>query len=552
MRGTLLRLGVVVSSLIVLAVPDSGASFGTIHERIFFGQRSEHERITRAALTCRAIRTLPSCFESRTLDELAGVTWRFKLDLTLIEWGTFGAVGIPDMWVPLVEGEEAHCDNADYFAGGSYTAKARRKADAAFMACRSYIKERVEEAVTAAGKLVEPGPGGVARIARDQIDLTNRCIYVPRSFQGGRKKCGALKGIGRALHAVHDFYSHSNWADEADPRRSVGIDNPPGLNRTDRPTLLAFLLPDSAVSIPSTLTTGCFEYLELADVRYSCKGRIRHKDLAKDKGLIDLDTGTTEDPSESRGKVRSNFQKAVRGAVAESRRFWNDFRERLVQRYKQPRADVLICTLVRDDPVTWCERHVPKLIGELLSTATKSIRDSGLRVRVLEQKCVSPSAPGDTRRRVASQSPAPGTLVVRNAEVTVTVCTSGTPAPTGWTGDWRWKATRTDTDGVFVASTPMSIVQQGQTVCAVWSFSGGGSAKGGLSGRTWGNASWYDGFGKGAWTLTLAADGKSFTGSQTIDPHGAGALNFAAKIVGTRLSSSSSTALDCKTLKVGS
>lgn len=142
---------------------------------------------------------------------------------------------------------------------------------------------------------------------------------------------------------------------------------------------------------------------------------------------------------------------------------------------------------------------------------------------------------------------------IRSQVEALTKKLGGSPAaPTGagWTGDWTWKATNDVTKNVYVGPTPMTIVQQGGTVCSVWSFSGGGSAKGGLSGDTWSGAKWYDGFGQGNWTLTLAADAKTFKGSQTIDPHGT-AGSYTATILGTRQSSAPSQNLDCSTLKVG-
>ena len=108
-------------------------------------------------------------------------------------------------------------------------------------------------------------------------------------------------------------------------------------------------------------------------------------------------------------------------------------------------------------------------------------------------------------------------------------------AAANFSGDWTWKATNDTTKNVFIGPTPMSILQgAGGVVCSTWSFSGGGSAKGSLSGSTW-SASWRDGFGKGAWKLTLTADGNAFKGSQTIDPHGA-APAYKATIEGTRRS----------------
>ena len=36
---------------------------------------------------------------------------------------------------------------------------------------------------------------------------------------GAARQVHTLEAFGRVLHGVQDFYSHSNWADEADPTR---------------------------------------------------------------------------------------------------------------------------------------------------------------------------------------------------------------------------------------------------------------------------------------------------------------------------------------------
>jgi hypothetical protein len=132
--------------------------------------------------------------------------------------------------------------------------------------------------------------------------------------------------------------------------------------------------------------------------------------------------------------------------------------------------------------------------------------------------------------------------------------TPTTPPPTttgpsggGWTGTWDWVAT---IGSRVFRGTGMSIVRQGPQACAVWPWSAGSGAKGPLSadGSAW-SASWYDAYGRGAWTLRLAGNGR-FTGSQSIDPHGSDP-NQAASIVGTRTSTRPSRSLDCSTLRVG-
>ena len=89
--------------------PGAAAAFGTIGTG---GQNREHERITRAALACAGEGGAePNCFEPRTIDYLAGHDREF------------GAVGAPDN--DELSNPAAHCDNADFLAGG-YRASATR------------------------------------------------------------------------------------------------------------------------------------------------------------------------------------------------------------------------------------------------------------------------------------------------------------------------------------------------------------------------------------------------------------------------------------------
>ena len=68
-----------------------------------------------------------------------------------------------------------------------------------------------------------------------------------------------------------------------------------------------------------------------------CELRVTHAGLNKDRGLIDPITGRATDPTTSRGMVGDNFAKAVSGAIAETRRQWQDFRSELTARYGEDR-----------------------------------------------------------------------------------------------------------------------------------------------------------------------------------------------------------------------
>ena len=72
-----------------------------------------------------------------------------------------------------------------------------------------------------------------------------------------RAKCTALEALGRVLHGAQDFYAHSNWADEADPTRPIGADNPPGLDRPG-PSPVLDLRSATSPTVPAELITGCF------------------------------------------------------------------------------------------------------------------------------------------------------------------------------------------------------------------------------------------------------------------------------------------------------
>ncbi|WP_236572676.1 Het-C domain-containing protein [Streptomyces sp. GS7] len=317
-----------VTPALLLATAGPADAFGTVNA---FGQHAEHERITRAALACApGIPSDGSCFEPRSLDQLAGHRW------------TFGAVGAPDSDETL--DSSAHCDNADYLDARGYP-RSRRQATEALRGCIAHLQARFRQGVAAARRTLDAR----GRVTASETRLRSDCTFT--LGLGGRAKCEAVEGFGRALHGVQDFYAHSNWTDRSDPSRPVSLVNPPGLGRSAPSPLLdlAAPRPPRPWAIPRNLTTGCFSLLVGA-----CSQRITHADLNKDEGSIDPVSGATSAPGTVRGQAAGNFGRAVQGAITESRRQWREFRTALLQRYGRQRGARLVCVITHDDPVRDC------------------------------------------------------------------------------------------------------------------------------------------------------------------------------------------------------
>jgi hypothetical protein len=323
-----------VLALVALALPplQPAYGFGTVN---LLGQHAEHERITRAALACApGVASTGDCFEPRSIDQLAGHT------------GTFGAVGSPDS-DEVFGHPEAHCDDADYLNVPGYP-QSRAAATAQLQACVDHLRMRFRQGRDAAAALLRPD-GTIDPVG---VNLSSDCTF----FGGvpGRAKCNVLEGFGRALHGIQDFYSHSNWADQSDASRPIGIDNPPGLNRS-APSPLLDLVGSGPVAPPVDLSTGFFKTVLGVIPSDNCPGsdgRITHACLNKDTGQIDPVTGAASalPGSPQRARVGTNFSKAVRGAITETRRQWADFRAQLVARYGPVRAGQMIRALTRDVP----------------------------------------------------------------------------------------------------------------------------------------------------------------------------------------------------------
>jgi len=331
MRTRLMRLAAALA-LIVCVVPAAGpaAAFGTIEGG---GQHRTHERITRAALAC-ASATAPGkdCFEPRSMDLLAGKD------------PFFGGVGAPDS--DEISNPAAHCDDADFLAA-DYP-RTREQALAGLMECVNHLKTRFEEGLEGAGELLDDqGRVIEAEVVLDPPDC--------KVFEGleERAKCNAIEGLGRTLHGAQDFYAHSNWADEADPARPVGPENPPGLNLPG-PSSVLDLRTSSSPNVPAELSTGCYVLNDQVSGVGECTERVTHAAMNKDNGLVDPTTGETTEPTTPRGTVKENFAKAVTGAINETQRQWQDFQSGLADRYGEENATLMVCALTHDDPVNDC------------------------------------------------------------------------------------------------------------------------------------------------------------------------------------------------------
>lgn len=381
----------------------------------------------------RVLNSLAGLAQTPTTTQLALVA----TNLSFLKLGTFGGVGAADM-----DGffeDVPHCTDADYFLTsplpglpGGYPRTLPQR-DAALAKCRASLRKNWAGALAAANGLVDQRgvvvPGAIdikdcryidGRKALDDLAAYTKtlelhynaaiaafgtetygrikaalavlrvALHVMGALSdpgpAGPQKCLAINYLGRMFHGMQDFYSHSNWADSADPKRPIGIDNPAGLASTGRAPLLA-MTKSAMPPLPPTLTTSCYD---LAHLLGQCKGRIDHdRDLGKDEGDIHVtlkagplpNTLTTANPTTPRGKItlagRTNFDRGVQGAVDETVGAWTDFGKELQRRYGKVRGERMICALTHDDPVKDC-----KLVCAAVAHAAPARGPGGLEVRV--------------------------------------------------------------------------------------------------------------------------------------------------------------------------
>ncbi|KAK0726290.1 hypothetical protein B0T21DRAFT_336572 [Apiosordaria backusii] len=366
------------------------AAFGTINEPVILGQHNEHEMVTRLAFQCPSGQKSDGvCFEPRSLDQLAGYH-RDVMGLALPGAGFNGAVGAPDTLDPVPEGPEAHCDDADFVDIPGYP-QTRKEANKNLEKCVDHLRARFRQAWVSAEMLVDER----RRIQPGEVELTNPfggdCNFAFESLQinvFARAKCSTLEGFGRALHGVQDFYAHSNWADETDTSQPISEINPPGLALNGTAPFLDLRAsgPIPEHQIPYNLTTGCFTIPDGTPGSGDCAGRVTHHALNKDHGVINLDgTFGQAGPGSPRSEViAKNFENAVRAAVQSSQETWAAFREHLREKYGVVSGNLMICALVRDDPIKDCRKRT---LAIALDTSSRSgaFEASGMQVQMARE-----------------------------------------------------------------------------------------------------------------------------------------------------------------------
>lgn len=286
-----------------------------------------HERITREAL---------DGFDLVSLDLLANAK--------------SGAIVADDQGAYFDLGP-MHCDNADFLQsppGAAPYPRTREQATDELLACVGSSVARFKRALSLADGLVDPD----GRVRPNQVDLFAPCDF--DDSDEGTAKCNVLEHLGRGWHPIEDFYSHSNYADEHDPTRPVGVTNPVGLRRTvvapffdvRRYSTLGTNAWRAQVTrlIPRDLTTGCYKDFQSDYTLADCTGRVMHDGtLAKDAA------------GSPRSLIGDNFNKARTLATRDIARQWESFRAALLERYADNnRGSVMVCAIMNDNPVAAC------------------------------------------------------------------------------------------------------------------------------------------------------------------------------------------------------
>ena len=126
----------------------------------------------------------------------------------------------------------------------------------------------------------------------------------------------------------------------------------------------------SPPAMPPDLTTGCFVVKDEVPGVAACASRVTHAALNKDRVSSTPPRGRATGPTTPRGMVGDNFDKAVSGAVVETRRQWQNLQAALSDRYGTVRGERIICGLTHDDPVNECrDAGWSRLLGVLLVVA---------------------------------------------------------------------------------------------------------------------------------------------------------------------------------------
>lgn len=355
-----LKLRFMMPIYIILTIlhPQTAMAFGSA---MTLGQNNEHDRITQAALGCDSQYdplTKPSpCFERLTLDNIAGIYPNYFSAVTAADDLVMHLSGGPDWW---------HCDKADYYDNPEYPIS-RPEATRKLQECRKWAKYILTDGISYADPLCF-GSGtnslrwtfrceGAASISYLMLDTKGQVdVIQPPSFgctfngAKGRIKCRVLQQFGYALHALQDFYSHSNYAD-LNMEWPLSWDSIPGLGMQDTPEFwnLSQETPDMPIIPDERLSSGCFP-----DGECSKKKRSNHEQNNKDLSDINYITGKVTNPRTTRGQLKyfdvTNTQRAVDLAIQQTRIAWINLQSAIIRKEGVERGTKIICAIASDRP----------------------------------------------------------------------------------------------------------------------------------------------------------------------------------------------------------
>ena len=371
--------------LLMIAFFQGGNAYGFGSSTWAFN-RHEHAFITTAALACDS-RFQPEdipkpCFETDTMTNLGnghpGLGELFAPNIHINYKGVasegFSAVEAPDnLFIHFSGGPDWwHCDKADYLNSGSYP-QSRDKATSKLLDCRLWAQRMLgdgfKESSLWCGKLnalsfqtfrCEGAAAVAGQILDEQGNVSveqpnTRSDFTGCDFNGakGNIKCLILQQFGYGLHALQDYYSHSNYADFSSTDQ-ISIKNPPGLGRIDTPGLWDLKIRNATSSVlpDDNLSVGCYP-----DDDCIVQGRTPHSLLNKDRSLIDSYYGSVTDidaEKSPRGAVViagvSNSQRAINMAIRQTRSAWLDLQALIIKKEGVERGNKIICAIASDNP----------------------------------------------------------------------------------------------------------------------------------------------------------------------------------------------------------
>ncbi|MGO9603539.1 MAG: hypothetical protein ACLQAT_09115 [Candidatus Binataceae bacterium] len=282
--------------------------------------------------------------------------------------GAFPAVEAADNMAMHLSGGPYwwHCDEGDYLDSSGYP-QSRAAATQKILDCRLWAQRMLGDGLVGNKQYCQTSPRiswlctGVAATSHKMLNGKGKVdVSQPASFSflsgcsfngaSGRIKCEVLQQFGYALHAIEDYYSHSNYAD-LNYTSPITWQNPPGIGSTTTPKFwdMTIAMGDPSLLPDPNLSSGCYP-----DKGCISATRTPHEYLNKDKSDIDPVTGIVTNPRTPRGQMVpngvSNAQLAVSGAIEQVRAAWSNLQTLIIKKEGSARAAKIICAIASDTP----------------------------------------------------------------------------------------------------------------------------------------------------------------------------------------------------------